>query len=250
MPTPTPLTERERVERFEAAYNRIDRALTELIERRGGGGGEGRGGGRRHTFAAKVRIAANRLRRLGKHVDFLQEIGDLRNALVHSRTDVDVYIAVPSQQTVEELERIEQKLFAPEKVIPRFARKVVTLRPDQTLAEAWAYVRQDGYSRYPVYGPQGFVGLLTSNGFARWIANQAKDGRLEVDARQVKVTDVLAADHRREFVVFVAADASLDDVTAIFADNRQLEAVIITEHGRSHEKPLGLLCAADVAGLE
>jgi len=236
------ISERERVDRFEAAYNRIDKALSEIIDRPGGA--------RRHTFAAKVRIASNRLRRLGKHVDYLQEIGDLRNALVHNRIDTEAYLAVPSAETVMELERVERSLFSPERVIPRFARQVATLKPEQTLAEAWALVRSDGYSRYPIYGREGFIGLLTSNGFARWVAGQSNDGQFKIDAREVKLSEVLAADHRRDAVAFVSNQTAIDDVVALFADNRRLEAVIITEHGRTHEKPLGMICAADVAGLE
>jgi CBS domain-containing protein len=234
--------ERERIDRFEAAYNRIDRALGDIVDSRSP---------RRQTFAARVRIAANRMRRLAKHVDFLHEVGELRNALVHNRTEADVYIAVPHQETVDKLEGIERLLFAPEKVLPRFARQVITLRPDQSLADAWRLVRTDGYSRYPIYDERlGFVGLLTSNGFARWVANQARDGKLDVDARNVKLSEVLAIDHRKSHVTFVAADAAVGDVAAMFSDNRQLEAVLVTQRGRSEERPLGMICAADIVAAE
>lgn len=234
--------ERERIDRFEAAYNRIDRGLGELVDARSP---------RRQTFAARVRIAANRTRRLARHVDFLHEIGELRNALVHNRTEADVYIAVPNQETVDKLEGIERLLLEPEKVLPRFARNVITLRPDQSLADAWRLVRTDGYSRYPIYDDRlGFVGLLTSNGFARWVANQTRDGRLELDARTVKLSEVLASDHRKQHVAFVAADAALGDVAAMFSDQRQLEAVLVTPRGRPDERPVGMLCAADVVAIE
>ena len=136
------MTEKDRVERFEAAYNRIDHALTEMVERRGRR--------QKHPFAAKVRIAATRYRRLGKYVDFLLEIGELRNAIVHSRTDQDYYLAVPNQDTVTKLEAIEQRMFSPPSVSPRYVRTVTTLRADQSLVDVLELVRNDGYSRYPV----------------------------------------------------------------------------------------------------
>lgn len=241
------MTEAERVQRFESAYNRIDHALTDMVSH---------GGDRRkHSFAAKVRIAASRRRQLSRYSDFLLEIGELRNALVHGRTGEDEYIAVPSERTVLELERIEKSAFWPEKVLPRFTAKVVTLRTDQTLAEAWALVRDDGYSRYPVYetdssNRRSFIGLLTANGFARWCAAQLKGTRLNVDAGQVRVADVLAKDHRRDNVEFVSAETLIDDVDQMFREIKPLEAVIVTRHGGRDEPPLGLICGADLAALD
>ncbi|MCH7848837.1 MAG: CBS domain-containing protein [Planctomycetes bacterium] len=236
------MTEKDRVERFEAAYNRIDHALTEMTERRGHR--------QKHPFAAKVRIAANRYRRLGKYVDFLLEIGDLRNAIVHNRTDQDYYIAVPNEDTVTKLEAIEQRMFSPPSVSPQFVRKVITLRADQSLVDVLELVRNDGYSRYPVYEDKRFVGLLTTNGLARWMAEHAKTGRLDVDLREVSIEEVVAADHRKDSVAFVARSALLDDVDAMFSDHKPLEAVIITEHGKPHETPIGLISPADIAALE
>lgn len=234
------MTEKDRVERFEAAYNRIDHALTELTEQK------------RHKrpFAAKVRLAANRRRRLGRHADFLLEIGELRNALVHQRTDRDYYIAVPNEDTVLELERIEQRMFSPPRVTPKFLRKVTVLQADQSLADVLTHIRDDGYSRYPVYERDSFVGLLTTNGMARWAADNVTGGRLDVDLTKVSVNDVLPADHRRESVAFVARDAFIDDVDLMFAGKSPLEAVIITENGKPHETPLGMICSAEIASLE
>lgn len=235
------MTESERIDRFESVYNRIDHALGEIV-----------GGDRRKTgFAAKVRIAASRRRHLARYKDFLLETGELRNALVHSRTGQDEYIAVPSEKTVAELERIEQAAFSPQKVMPRFARNVITLRSDQSIADAWQVMRDDGYTRYPVYdsGGGGFLGLLTSNGFARWAASQLQGTRLNIDAAKVRVADVLAQDSRRENVRFVSRDALIDDIDDMFRDVRPPEAVIITEHGKSDEKPIGIISANDIAAL-
>jgi predicted transcriptional regulator len=233
------MTEDERVKRFETAYNRIDHALADII-----GNSSNK---RKSTFATKVRIAASRQRRIAKHADFLAEIGDLRNALVHNRMDEDHYIAVPSEETVLELEQIEKELFSPERVVPRFERKVITLSPDQTLAEVLDMLRDDGYSRYPVYAKEGFAGLLTSNGIARWAAGNVKQDRLEIDLSTVKLADVLMEDHRKDRVAFVSRDAFIDDVDDLFTREKQLEAVLITPSGKPHEKPIGMICAPDVA---
>ncbi len=241
-PSASGISEDERIRRFEEAYNRIDRELVDLI---------GTGGNRRkHSFSAKVRIAANRQRRIAKYADFLIEIGELRNALVHNRTGEDFYIAVPSEQTVLELERIEKKFFSPEKVIPRFENEVVTLSPDHSLAEVLDLLRDDGYSRYPVYAPEGFVGLLTSNGIARWVAGHVRDHRLEIDLEKVRISEVLEEDHRRDRVAFVSRDTTIDDVDELFNNRVPIEAVLITPSGKPHEEPIGMICAPDVAAFD
>ncbi len=242
VPGASNLPEEERIRRFEEAYNRIDRELVDLI-----GTGNNR---RKHSFTAKVRIAANRQRRIARYADFLIEIGELRNALVHNRTGEDFYIAVPSEQTVLELERIEKKFFSPEKVIPRFENEVVTLAPEQTLAEVLELLRDDGYSRYPVYAREGFVGLLTSNGIARWAAGHVRDRRLEIDLEKVRIGEVLEEDHRRDRVAFVSRDTTIDDVDELFNNRVPIEAVLITPSGKPHEKPIGMICAPDVAAFE
>ncbi|MCK4874014.1 MAG: CBS domain-containing protein [Phycisphaerales bacterium] len=239
------MTESERVDRFAAAYNRIDHALSDLLDE------EPRR--RRHSFAAKVRIASRRKKRFHRFADFLLEVGELRNAIVHNRTADEMFIAVPNEETVLDLERIEQRMLDPERVIPRFQRKVLTLSPDQSLADTWNLVQDSGYSRFPVYGKEGFVGLLTSNGFTRWCAGRLKGGRLEIDASAVSVAEVLAVDSRRDRVAFVSREALVDDVDDMYSqrgDAGRLEAVIITEHGKRHERPIGLICASDIAALE
>ncbi|MGI9013532.1 MAG: CBS domain-containing protein [Phycisphaerales bacterium] len=235
------MTDEERVRRFETAYNRIDRALEDLTQR-GDSSKE-----RRRTYASKVRIAANRVRRLARHVDFLLEVGELRNAIVHNRLGDGSYIAVPNEQTVLELETIEKRLFSPEKVVPRFQRTVQSLQVHDSLALAWELVRSTGFTRFPVYENGSFIGLLTSNGFTRWCAGAMdKKGQLTIDTHDVQVRDVMATDHHREFAALVAVDATIDEVAELFRENALLEAVIVTQHGRATEKPIGLICASDI----
>lgn len=236
------MTEKERVERFEAAYNRIDHRLTEFTEQQGRR--------RKHPFASKLRATANRYRRMKKYVDFLLEVGELRNAIVHGRTENDYFIAVPNEDVVLKLEEIEDRMFSPPSVNSKFVKKVTILQADQSLNDVLELIRSDGYSRYPVYDGKSFVGLLTTNGLARWFASHVNGGTLDHNLQTVSITEVLKSDHRKEAVAFVTKKALIDDVEAMFIDRHPLEAVIITEHGRTHEMPLGLIGPADIAALE
>jgi hypothetical protein len=48
----------------------------------------------------------------------------------------------------------------------------------------------------------------------------------------------------------VARDALIDEVDDLYSGKQPLEAVIVTEHGRPSERPLGIICASDVAALQ
>jgi CBS domain-containing protein len=238
------MSEHERIDRFASAYNRVDRALGELLERHGDT--------QRHGFAARVKIAARRERWLRRYADFLLEVGELRNAIVHNRAAADTYIATPHEKTVRDLEAIERRVVSPERVLPRFGCEVRVVTPDTTLADVWMRIQSDGVSRYPVYDGRRFLGLLTSNGIARWCAEQLTDGRLDIDANAVRVRDVLPSDHRRERVAFLGRTALVDEADDLYETQRTdgvLEAIIITEHGKPDEKPLGIICPVDIASL-
>ena len=86
--------DRARVDRFESAYNRIDREMQRILD-------EPREG-RRRGYASSVRQIANVRRHFGRHLDFLLEVGELRNALIHNRFGEVEYIAVPTEATVAE----------------------------------------------------------------------------------------------------------------------------------------------------
>ena len=236
------MTEPERIRRFEAAYNRVDKALEDIAA--------GKGNHRRRTYASKVRIAANQVRRLAKHVDFLLEVGELRNAIVHNRLGDGTYIAVPLEETVLSLESIEETLFRPEAVIPRFQRKVRSLDAHDPIASVLELMRDTGFSKFPIYDRGAFIGLLTSDGFARWCARQATNGDLHIKTDEVTVREVVAIDHRRQRIAFVARHEPIDDIEAMFRDSPQLEVVIVTEHGRVTEKPIGLITAGDLINSE
>jgi len=97
--------DRDRIDRFEGAYNRIDREMQRLLD--------ASRDGHRRGFAANVRQICSERRHFARHLDFLLEAGELRNALVHNRFGHSEYIAVPTATTVAQLEAIDEELRKP-----------------------------------------------------------------------------------------------------------------------------------------
>ena len=264
----TTADERARIDRFEAAYNRIDRELQRLLD-------EPREG-RRRGFAACVRQIAAERRHFARHLDFLLETGELRNALVHNRLGASEYIAVPTMSTVEQLEAIDDELRRPLPLRGLAAKEVISVSVDDRVGHVLALVKQKGYVRFPVRRDGRVIALLTASGVVRWIAShdidacalpaiargergktgpldetvQLSDGeRIICTIASVSVGEVLARDHRKDEFAIVARDATVEEALSLWTRNPRLEAVIITERGRAEETPLGIATATDLIKL-
>lgn len=262
--------DRERIDRFEGAYNRIDRELQRLLD--------ASRDGHRRGFAASVRQICAERRHFGRHLDFLLEAGELRNALVHNRFGHAEYIAVPTATTVAQLEAIDEELRKPVSLRALAAKEVVTISIDDRIGRVLSLVREKGFVRFPVRREGRIVALLTASGVVRWIASHdlesctlpaavqvprgpagaldvrvpagASDGeRIICAIASVTVGEVLARDHRKDEFAIVARDATADLALSMWTRNPRLEAIIVTERGRPDETPLGIATATDLIKL-
>jgi len=225
-------------DRFLAAFARLEDALEAFT------------GGRRHreSFASMVHQAGRKNASIRMFENDLREFAELRNAIVHDRGHGYV-IAEPHDEIVVEIERITGIVLDPPRVSCLLAGDVVTLRPDQTLADVAGAIRQTGYAQYPVYGDQGLVGLLTYRALARWLAARFDAGE-PVDPA-TPVAQVLEFANSAHAVV--PGDAPVLDVVELFADSarrgQHLTAVLVTRRGGDDERPLGIITAADLPRL-
>ncbi|MFN9126145.1 MAG: CBS domain-containing protein [bacterium] len=264
--------DRDRIDRFEAAYNRIDREMQRLLD-------TSRDGHRR-GFAANVRQICSERRHFARHLDFLLEAGELRNALVHNRFGHSEYIAVPTATTVAQLEAIDEELRKPVSLRSLAAKEVVTITIDDRVGRVLSLVREKGVVRFPVKREGRIVALLTASGVVRWIASHdlescalptgvqvprspagaldarvptgdgASEGERVICAiASVTVGEVLARDHRKDEFAVVARDATADLALSMWTRNPRLEAIIVTERGRPDETPLGIATATDLIKL-
>ena len=265
--------DRARIARFEGAYNRIDREMQRILD-------EPRDG-RRRGYASYVRQLAAERRHFGRHLDFLLEVGELRNALVHNRFGETEYIAVPTEATVVRLEAIDEELQSPVQLRTLAAKEVVTVAADDRLGKVLGLIRDKGVVRFPVRCDGRTIALLTASGIVRWIAShdiescavpgvprttvtvpRAPAGRLDerVPAgsegeriicaiASITVGEALARDHRKDEFALLPRTASADEALSLWSKNPRLEAVIITERGRAEETPLGIATATDLIKL-
>jgi predicted transcriptional regulator len=226
--------QRELVERFEAAYNSIDRFLRKHLRRE-----------QSVPFASLV-AEYERTHKMAADSDYLWMAAELRNVLVHRKTKSFQPVAVPTMPVVETLERICRRLTDPPLVMPRFQRAVEVVTLEESLAKVLKRVAQRGYSQFPVYDAEQFRGLLTENGITRWLAHHVSRTMSLVELDEVPVRQVLPEEEKRQNCLFVSRSSAVDDVKVLFAEKELLEAALITQTGDRAEKLIGIVTRWDV----
>jgi CBS domain-containing protein len=100
-----------------------------------------------------------------------------------------------------------------------------------------------------VYEDKRFRGLLTENGVTRWLARHVSQSVSSVRLGDIPVLQVLQNEEERKNLQFVRHDMRVDDVTALFAKQTLLEAVLVTASGDDTENLLGIATRWDILHL-
>ena len=213
-------TDFDLIERFVTAFNGVDRYLRDL-----------------HHIDERVsfgRLVEVHLRKNShwRDADALRAFKSVRNVMVHERELPYRYLFVPTRSAVEEMERIRERLVHPDRMIPRFRRRVWTVDARDTVAHVLAMINEHQCSKFPVYEGETFRGLLTEVGVARWMARQATQDPM-IDTTATTVGTILADEEDARNVDFLAATAPTDDLLRRFSVNPDLQAVLVTENGMS-----------------
>jgi predicted transcriptional regulator len=230
--------EQDQIERFEAAYNAIDRHLRRTLNK-----------DNYVSFAQLIREFSEAGRLWRTDAEALKTLADLRNVLVHEKTKPRHYLAIPTPLVVAQIEQIRDRILHPELVIPKFQKEVEIVSQDDSLATVLKRISQKDYSQFPVYDGATFKGLLTENGITRWLAHYVSDELAMVDLDEVPVKHVLKQEEKRPNSIFISRNMEVDKVKALFAEHELLEAVVITQNGKRSEKLLGIATRWDVIHL-
>lgn len=222
--------------RFLAAFGRIESHLRRLV-----------GAEVRVPFATLVREAARRQRWIERFAQDLAEYAELRNAIVH-HFRAERAIAEPHDDVTERIEAIAIAVTRPTAVVPRFQRRVATVRPETPIGEAVVLMREEAISKLPVMTGEAITGLLTTGAIARWLGASVAEEL--VDLRETPVSEVLRHADDHEPYRIVSARTALAEAVSLFLkrqeEGRRLEAVLITERGRQGGQLVGLITTSDL----
>ncbi len=223
--------------RFVDAYNSIDACMRNEL------GLDGRPG-----FLEVLNRFTDRHGRIAELRE-LKLFAELRNVAVHMQSLVNPAF-VPSDKAVERLEQIRDRLLSPPLAGSVFRRKVVAVSPLDSLTKVLEFVRQNDFSQFPVYDGSALVGLLTENGITRWLAQHVNSSGSLVELLDHSVSEVLNDDRKSRNFKLVGRQLPVDVVQDLFAEHANVEAVIVTNSGKSTEVPLGIATQWDIARLQ
>jgi hypothetical protein len=187
-----------------------------------------------------------------KHQDALLAFARLRNAISHEPYLNGRPIADPRPDVVEQIEQLRDLYSKPPTALSVLGhREVCSVAPSQPITAALEYVRLFDYSQLPVYNGDSYIGILTTNAIARWLAAQlAATGGL-AEAETVGHVLKFAEQHEcaRHVPRSIAAADAIHRLSKSGREGKPLTALIITQSGRSTEKPLRVVVDDDLPAL-
>jgi predicted transcriptional regulator len=226
-------------ERFLNAFIKIEGKLKEIVNN-----------DVHKAFYQLVDRAASKNPSVDKYKSTLKEYAELRNAIVHKRIDGEA-IAEPHTTVVEDLEFISNMITKPPTLENEFLQKVVKCSSNDKVSVAARKIFTNSFSKIPVYDNRKFVGLLTTDSMARWMAYNLESG-LEF-TEDVDVKTILEFSEHKETYTFISKTATVFEAISVFEQwykrGLRLNAIIITESGERNELPLGILSLFDLPRL-
>ncbi|MBB6452754.1 putative transcriptional regulator [Salirhabdus euzebyi] len=226
-------------ERFEVAFNQIHDSLKSIVNIHD------------DRFKKLLDVGARKHHVIRKYYSSLEQYAKLRNALVHDKKELGFYIAEPHLDVVKDIEMISEIFSQPNYALSIATREVVYFQREDAIVTVLEAIKKFGYAQYPVYHDKECMGLLTTEDIVKWMAENVV--HTIVDLTDIKIGDIFSRviDHPIEI-----APKSIDIFTIEnmyeekHKQQKDLEAVIITENGKRDEKPLGMVTAWDLIEID
>lgn len=228
----------DRTQQFLNRFNELEQFLRDTT-----------GSRREVPFGNLIGRSANSNSTVRRYERDLHEYADLRNAIVHEYPRGHV-IADVTKEALADFANIVEQITAPALVYPLFRHEISVYREEDPLARAIKDIWESGHSQVIVRSGNVLT-LLSSAGITRWLGRQV-DGTC-IDLSDATVGDALAYEEEGG-IAFLPRTAHVDEARELFLSfpnrhRQRLRAVIISEHGRPSEAPLGIITASDLVEL-
>ena len=164
-------------QRFINAFNQIEKYLERIVRNP-----------KWRRFKDLVDNASFRDPVIAQYKDALKEFSDLRNAIVHERTDSHV-IAEPNDQVTEQIDRIAALITDPPRIRELPKMEAFTLNPNNPLKTAIKVMYEGNFSQIPIYEGKDFRGPLSAKSIFRWMGAWAQED--VINLQNITVGEVL-----------------------------------------------------------
>lgn len=230
----SPVVDDKLIQEFIKLFNAIHHTMADLLRMH-----------KESDFKELLEVARKRHKLSPDLLEHLELIRKIRNFLVHESFPAAPPAAVPTPWILTKMEDILRELTSTKRVVDLWKKLVERVDVEESLRSVLEKIVKFNFSQFPVYDKNAFVGLLTVNGIARWLASRALTGEAQ-DLAATTVREVLRSEENLENVRFIEADATADEAWAMFANHPVLEALLITKTGRADEELEGMITRADI----
>lgn len=183
---------------------------------------------------AKLEIS-NRLIRSNSY--FLQKMGQLRNVIVHGENYDETIIAVPNSDVVAKFRKIVESILESPRLLEYCSKNPPCVSKEISLPEVLRNMFEYDYSQVIVESC-GEYRLLSREGVSKWVeANVDND---LVSITETRAEDVLPHEDITNCKYVNRSTDVFAFIDIIGSPKKRVQAVIITEHGKPDEKPLGI----------
>jgi predicted transcriptional regulator len=139
----------------------------------------------------------------------------------------------------------------PPRVIPEFQRDVVSVSTGSSVSEVVTIAYRHSFSQLPVLDSGSLIAVVTTNSVVRWLgANVTED---IFSLQESTVEDVLKHAEFPDNFELVSRDCDVFKVLDLFRshdeEGRRLDAILITNSGKTSEKMLGIISPWDLPRL-
>lgn len=224
-----------RTEAFLASFNELERFLRDSTEST-----------RSVPFGGLIGEASHDNAAVRHYARDLREWADLRNAIVHEHPKGQV-IAEVTPDALKDFQKLVAKVTGPQRVFPQFQRAVRVFDDEDGLQDAIQDLWDQGYSQVIVRRDKR-MSLLSYNGITRWMGSEI-NGTV-IDLAGATVGDAMPFEEEGG-IGFLDRNATVFDARELFQEfpdnhHQRLRVIVITEHGKSTEGPIGLISASDL----
>ena len=224
--------------RFVNAYNLLDHSLRTQYNFK-----------TNISFSDLIRRCASLNQVIRAYEDDLIDLARLRNAIVHHNSDK--VIAEPHEDVVELLEKIARIISTPPLAIEIIKSvRVETIPATAMLIEYILQTERVGHSNIPVYRRNTLIGVLHRHIFVEAIAKVAKNGRsLDSFLSGTTVEQYLCEFPSNNHFTIVSAAITIEQVLALFNNNRKITSIIVTTDGTASGILKGIITPADILDM-
>jgi len=232
-------SESGRTEQFLTYFNELEQHLRDSTD-----------SARNVPFGGLVERASRSNAAIRHYGRQMREWSDLRNAVVHEHPKGRV-IAEVTPEALEEFRGIVARVTTPPLVLPLFQRDVRVFKETDPLFEAVEDLWREGYSQVIVRKDRSMT-LLSYAGIARWMGQAVNGTTIDLG----KATAGGALEFEEDGGIgFLGRTATVYDARELFQGfpgrrTQRLRVIVITEHGKSTESPVGLITASDILEAE